>query len=70
MTLISAGIIALLYVLGVQLGKGLRDSINIIMEQEGLEVDRMGSTMLTYLWPVGAAAALYQDIMNKEDEEE
>lgn len=69
MSLIAAGVVALLYVLGVQMGKGFVGCLNMGLEEAGLELDGKGVFMLTYLWPVGAAMAMYSDAMNKEEED-
>lgn len=69
MILIAAGVVALLYVLGVHVGKGFVACLNMGLEEAGLELDRKGVFMLTYLWPVGAAMAMFQDAVGKEEED-
>lgn len=59
MSIVTAGIIAALYVLGVWQGRAFRESINMLLEDSGYEVDSTGSLLLTYLWPVGAIVSMF-----------
>lgn len=59
MSIVTVGIIAALYVLGVWQGRAFRDSINMLLEDSGHEVDSTGSLLLTYLWPVGAIVSMF-----------
>lgn len=59
MSIIAAGIIALLYVLGVGLGRAFVEVTNSVLEMEGLQLGDKSRISLTYLWPVGAAMAMY-----------